>query len=60
MDQSFLVYLIEILFGALWNTAMQKIDNRNIFLIVAENEFLKDILCNTCDLEYNVRTKIYF
>lgn len=60
MDQSFLISLIETLFGVLWNAAVQKIDNRNIFLIIAENEFLKDILCNICDLECDIRIKIYF
>lgn len=48
MDWSddFLIYLIEALFGALSNTAVQKIDNHSISLIIAENEFLKDFLCN--------------
>lgn len=60
MDQSFLIYLIETLFGILSNAAVQKIDNCNIFLIIAENEFLKDILCNICDLKCDIIIKIYF
>ncbi|XP_061942208.1 protein maelstrom 2-like isoform X3 [Apis cerana] len=42
----FLIYSIEALFGALRNAAVQKVDNRSIPLIVAENEFSKDFLCN--------------
>ncbi|XP_006610325.1 protein maelstrom 2-like [Apis dorsata] len=47
----FIIYSIEALFGALRNAAVQKVDDRSIPLIVAENEFSKDFLCNTRGFE---------
>ena len=43
----FIIYSIKALFGALRNAAVQKVNDRSITLIVAENEFSKDFLCNT-------------
>ncbi|XP_026301766.1 protein maelstrom homolog isoform X3 [Apis mellifera] len=50
----FLIYSIEALFGALRNAAVQKVDNRSIPLIVAENEFSKDFLCNIRGFECDI------
>ena len=47
----FIIYSIKALFGALRNAAVQKVDDRSISLIVTENEFSKDSLCNTRGFE---------
>lgn len=47
----FIIYSIKALFGALRNAAVQKVNDRSITLIVAENEFSKDFLCNTHGFE---------
>ncbi|OAD57991.1 Protein maelstrom like protein [Eufriesea mexicana] len=39
----FLIYSIEALFGALWNAVMQNVNDHSIPLVVAENEFSKDV-----------------
>ena len=66
----FIIYSIKALFGALRNAAVQKVNDRSITLIVAENEFSKDFLCNThgfeCDfhkiinyIDYNLYTVVF-
>ncbi|XP_034174666.2 protein maelstrom homolog isoform X1 [Osmia lignaria lignaria] len=47
----FPIYSLEALFGELRNTAVQNVDNCSIHLVVAENEFKKDIFSSVSNLE---------
>ncbi|CAK9813016.1 Protein maelstrom [Anthophora plagiata] len=49
--EEFSVYSLEALFGALRNAAAQNVNNCSIPLVVAENEFGKDVFFSICGIE---------
>ncbi|XP_054007272.1 protein maelstrom homolog [Hylaeus anthracinus] len=54
----FVVYTLETLFGELRNAATQHVDDISIPLVVAENEFKKDVFASTRGLECDYHKNI--